>query len=169
MKPIYPLAVLAAAFVLAGCDESKLSRQSDADADRNAPPAQEQATKTETTALPPAPAPAEIAKQEPKEPADVTPYPSDLRDQFVAFQTEHLASMDQSINELSDKIMSLNTDEVALQTLNSMRELRSQVDPLFEELKKASPEAWDDAKQAYEMAFAELDRVYQDAKETYGD
>ncbi len=168
MKPIYPLAVLAAAFVLAGCDESKLSRQSDSD--RNAPPAQEQATRTETTALPPMPEPTEIVKQEPKEPADVTqPYPADMRDQFVAFQTEHLASMDQNINELNDKILSLNTDEAALQTIESLRELRAQVDPLFEELKKASPEAWDDAKQAYEMAFAELERVYQDAKETYGD
>lgn len=189
MKLTYSLAALVAALVVfAGCDKDKQAQQrgSESTADINAPAEQREGVKQDTatpappseqkdvakqtvTDAPPMPEQPAVAKQDIKPPADTDPYPVDMRDQFVAFQQEHLATMDQNINELNDRILSLNTDEAAQQTINSVRELRSQVDTLFEDLKKASPEAWDDAKKAYEAAYAELERVFQDAKDTYGD
>lgn len=155
MKRKYMLAVVAAAFALAGCDQSKQAGRPapEPSADINAPPAQVQR---------------EIMKTEVKEPLDVTKaYPTENRDMFVASMQQKLTELDQKISDLNDMITSLNTDEIAQATLNSLRELRAQLDPLFEELSTSSLEAWDDAKRAFESSLAELEKAYQEAKDTY--
>lgn len=189
MKLKYPLAVLTAAFVLAGCDQSKQAGKagSESSADINAPPAevQQEAEKKDTANVPPAPEQKEIAKkevsdvppmpeqkeivkQEVKEPVDVYPYPTENRDEFAASMQQKLTDLDQQLAELSDTIVSLNTDEAAQATLNSLQEHRAQLGTLLDELNKASPEAWDDAKMAFESSLTEFEKAYQEAKDIYG-
>ncbi len=173
MKLTYSLAALAAACVLAGCDQSKQAGKpaSEPSADINAPPAQEQreeVVKKDINVPPPA-LQREIVKTEVKEAVDATKtYLTASRDQFVASAQQKLTEMDQKITELGDTIATLNENAFANETLNSLREMRSRLDPLFEELTKSSTEAWDDTKKAFESALAELEQAYLDAKTSYG-
>lgn len=166
----------AAAFMLAGCNQSKRAGRPGFDplADINAPAAQEhREIVKQNTNVPPVPPTHEqqraIAKQEVQEPADATkPTPSDYRDEFLASMQQKLTDMDQKITKLGDTIASLNTDEEAQATFNTLRELRAQLDPLFEELSKASPDAWDDAKKAFETSLAGVENAYENVRTTYG-
>ena len=156
MKLQYPLAALAAAFFVAGCDQSKQAGGTgpEPSADINIPPAVVQR---------------EVVLNEVKEAAEAAKtLLTSPRDQFVASMQQKLTDMDQKINELGDSIVVLNENTYANEAINSLWEQRFQLDPLFEELTKSSVEAWDDAKLAFESAFAELEKAYQDAKENYG-
>lgn len=132
MKLNYPLAALAAAFVLAGCEQMEQARQ-----------------------------------LTPQQRETAQAYLAERRALFVASMQEKLTEMDQSISALGDAIASLEDNAVADEQISTLRESRSELHLLFEDLAKANTESWGDAKRAFESAWADLRLAYKVIKATY--
>ena len=94
-------------------------------------------------------------------------YLAERRALFVASMQEKLSEMDQSISALGDAVASLEDNANADDQINALRESRSELHLLFEELTKADAATWEDAKRVFESAWAELRLAYQVIKATY--
>lgn len=103
----------------------------------------------------------------PKQQETVEAFNAEQRAVYVAAMNAKLADMDQKITELGDTIASLNTDDEAQATFNSLRDLRSQLDPLLQDVANSSGESWRVAKQGFETAWVDLELAYKAAKATY--
>jgi hypothetical protein len=177
MKLKRPLAALAAAsLAVLGCDSAKLSETQPAPANNPAAPeVKKEAQQTADIAKPPMVenngqftiTPPEM-KPELKAAVDATKaYVADNRDEFVAATEKKLKELDQNIAKLSETIEALKTDVYAQQTLNVVRERRDQLELKFDELKKASYEAWTEVKAGFESAMTSMEKAYSEAKSKY--
>ncbi|MBI3879632.1 MAG: hypothetical protein HY301_06155 [Verrucomicrobia bacterium] len=152
MKLTYPLAALAAALTLAGCDQAK-------------PP-----ESTPTPALKTNASAADV-KKEVKEAVDTARnYVADNKDQFLASTEQKFKELDLKIDELGKKAETLTTDAKAevSRALDALHEQRTELGQKFDDLKKSSQEAWKDAKTGFESAWAELEKAYDNAKSKFG-
>lgn len=137
MKPIFSLAALTAALVLAGCEHTPKHAQ------QVGPPFT------------------------PERQAAIEVHGPGQRAFFVAATYLDLLIKDQEIAALGDKVASLQTDEVAKATVNALHERRSELDVLFDKLASADEKSWGDARKAFESRLIDLDTAYQSAKATY--
>jgi len=148
MKMKYPLAVLAAAIAMVGCE-----RQKPAD------------SKPAAEITPPVPE----VKAEVKEPvrqASKPPEP-ETKDQFVASVQKKLSDLDQKITKLGDTIESLQENTEAKKALENVRNLRAELGPLFDSLKQSRQEAWQEAKKGVESAMANLEKAFEYTRSSY--
>jgi peptidoglycan hydrolase CwlO-like protein len=150
MKLQYSFAALVLALSLAGCDRSD---QAGSGASPASPP------ERETTAR--------DVKREVHETIDTTKqYVADNKDEFVAKVEKKLHDLDARIAELSGKAAPLKEDAKAEadRLMTSLNQKRSELNDQLDGLKQASKEKWAEAKTAFENAFAELEKAYENTK-----
>jgi hypothetical protein len=189
MKTTSTLVMLVAALALAGCDGSKQSYTRTTD--DPVPPEVRKEAREGLNAPKPEPdfakdigrdIPAPLAADKNLPPPVVTPElrrdlkdivddsnytPVPNRDQFVFDTEKKMSELSDGINSLTETIETLNTDAYAKDVARDLREKREQVDMKFSELKAASREAWLEFKPAFDTAFDELNRAYEEAKAKY--
>ncbi len=86
---------------------------------------------------------------------------------YVAATYLSLLEMDQRIAALGNTVASLQSDAVAEQTVNSLRDQRADIDPLFENLANADELTWEQARRSFETALIHLDTARKSAQATY--
>ena len=89
------------------------------------------------------------------------------RDQYITSTEKKFSDLDEEIQNIGDKIESLNADSYAKDILNSLHERRERLDQKFDELKAASPNAWMDFRNDLESEMNELHRALEEAKVKY--
>lgn len=109
-------------------------------------------------------------KQQYKEAATATKqYVAENKDEFISTMDKKLKELDDKINELAKKSESYKDDAKiqADKTLAALREQRSMVNAKFEDVKKASAEAWEGVKAGFASAMAGLEKAYENAKSKF--
>jgi CHASE3 domain sensor protein len=109
-------------------------------------------------------------KQQYKEAATATKqYVTGNKDEFISAMEKKLKEIDDKISELAKKSESFKDDArvQADKTLAALREERSTVNTKFEEMKKASAEAWENVKETFASAMAGLEKAYENAKSKF--
>lgn len=86
---------------------------------------------------------------------------------FVTVGQADMTDLDRRIAELADAVAALEDNPVANRELDAVRELRSRLDSLFEDLSTASAESWDDTKRAFDSALTDLQQACQLVKAIY--
>lgn len=150
MKLKYSLTALAAVFVLVGCEQTRQARQ----------------LTPETSAAINASS-AERQREVQAGIDSLKAYMDERRALFEASMQANLTDMDQKLTELGDTIATLEDNAFADENLSALRESRSHLDLLFEDLTKSSEGSWHDAKRILESAWADMRLAYKVVKATY--
>lgn len=152
MKLQYPLAALvAAAFVLAGCE---LTRE-----EARQLTAEERMAITIST----------VQRQREVQAAidDLKVYLAKQRAEFVASAQKSLAEMDQKLGALGETIASLQEDAFAEAQFDSLRQQRSQLASLLGDLTESKLESWYDTRRTFDSVLADFWLDYQLVKSIY--
>jgi outer membrane protein assembly factor BamE (lipoprotein component of BamABCDE complex) len=143
------LAVLAGAWLMAGCD---------------------QANHTDQDVSPGTNVTARELKKEVREAVDASKnYAAQNKDQFVASMEKKLQALDEKIAELGAKGETL-TDQARAESAEALAALKKQREQLgvkFDEVKESSQAAWEDVKAGFESAYADLEKAYDDFKSRF--
>jgi vacuolar-type H+-ATPase subunit H len=106
-------------------------------------------------------------RQEARETVDTTKrYLADNKDEFIASAEKKLQELDARIAELNNNTASLKEDAKAeaAKLLATLNEKRSELNQQLQGLKQTAAEKWTDVKAAFETAFAELEKAYENTK-----
>lgn len=150
MKLQYSFTALVLALLLAGCDRSD---QTGSGTSSSSPP------EKETTGR--------DVKREAQETVDTTKqYLADNKDEFVAAVEKKLHDLDARIAELRGKAAPLKEDAKAEadKLMTALNQKRSELNEQLDGLKQTSKEKWAEAKAAFETAFADLEKAYENTK-----
>jgi len=147
MKLKQELIVLAAAAVLAGCDQNRPSSSE---------------TKPDTTA--------QDVKKETSEALNTTKdYVVENKDQFIASANQKLQALDAEISRLSERAADLKDDAKteADKTVAALKEKRGVASQKLDELKQSGKETWNGIKAGFEKAMTELENAYEQTKSKF--
>jgi DNA repair exonuclease SbcCD ATPase subunit len=154
MKLIYPIIVLVVSLALLGCDKPQTEAE-------RAKPETDLGSATITNIS------AQAVKQEIREAVTATKqYAGESKEQFLASAEVRLQLLDAKINELRARTETLQADAKAegAKAVDALKEQRAKLGEKFDEMKKASQDAWGDAKGGFETALSEIEKAYDNLK-----